>query len=332
MRIAALPRERMAQLPTPLAPLPRFSSLLGGPDIWVKRDDQTGLATGGNKARKLEFIMGEAIQNGADVVLTAGGPQSNHARMTAAAAARCGLRAVLCLGGEDPGTRQGNLLLDELLGAEIVFAGERNIGEVMEEKAAHLREEGMSPYIVPVGGSVPIGCVGYVVAGLEMYEQATEAGLAVDHLIVSSGSGGTAAGLLLALARVSPSTMLHAVTVSRSAEQVRSRVIELARETAQLLDVSAEGVEDCLEVHDEFYGEGYAIPTPEGLEAGLNLARTEGIVVDTTYTGKGLAGLVGLVKQGRFGADETVVFLHTGGVPAVFEEARKGTFDGAWKE
>lgn len=332
MRIATLPRVRMAQLPTPLAPLPRFSALLEGPDIWIKRDDQTGLATGGNKARKLEFIMGEAIGAGADVVLTAGGPQSNHARMTAAAAAHTGLRAVLCLGGEDPAVRQGNLLLDELLGAEIVFAGERNIREVMEEEAASLSSEGMKPYIVPVGGSVPTGCVGYVLAGLEMYEQAIEFGLEVDHLIVSSGSGGTAAGLLLALARVSPSTTLHAVTVSRSADEVRDRILELARETAQLLEVSADGVEACLEVHDQFFGEGYAIPTPEGLEAGLNLARTEGILVDTTYTGKGLAGLVGLTECGRFSREDTVVFLHTGGVPAVFEEARRGTFDSVWRE
>lgn len=332
MRIATLPRESMAQLPTPLTPMPRFTSLLAGPDIWVKRDDQTGLATGGNKARKLEFIMGEAIQVGADVVVTAGGPQSNHARMTAAAAARSGLGAVLCLGGEDPGIRQGNLLLDELLGADIVFAGEQNIGEVMEETAARLREQGMNPYIVPVGGSVPTGCVGYVLAGLEMHAQATEAGLEVDHLVVSSGSGGTAAGLLVALARVSPSTTLHAVTVSRSAHEVRDRILGLARDTARLLEVPGDGIEGCLEVHDEFYGEGYAIPTPEGVEAGLNLARTEGILVDTTYTAKGLAGLVGLVKRGRFDAGEAVVFLHTGGVPAVFEEARRGTFDGVWRE
>ncbi len=333
MNIASLPRERLAHLPTPFTFLPRFSSALEGPDIWIKRDDQTGLAGGGNKARKLEFITGDARRMGADTLLTAGGLQSNHARMTAAAAAALGMDAALFLSGEDPGYRQGNLLLDELLGADVFFLGEGEGHEAsMEAQAEKLRAEGRIPYLIPVGGSVPLGCAGYVLAGLELVGQAVAAGVNPDHLVVSAGSGGTAGGLLLALAHLSPNTVLHAVSVSRAAEAVRERTVQLAEQTAEVLQWPCDGLGDHLEVHDDFVGEGYAIATPEGLRAGLTLARTEGILVDTTYTGKGLAGLVGLIGNGRIGPQETVVFLHTGGVPAIFNESHRGTFDGVWRE
>ena len=333
MRIADLARERLAHLPTPFTFLPTFSSALEGPDIWIKRDDLTGLAGGGNKARKLEFITGDARRKGADTLLTAGGLQSNHARMTAAAAAALGMDAVLFLSGEDPGYRQGNLLLDELLGAEAVYLGEGEDYEVpMEEWAERLRGEGRSPYLIPVGGSVPLGCAGYALAVLELVQQAIAAGVTLDHVVVSSGSGGTAAGLLLALAHLSPCTVLHAVLVSRSAEEVRQRILELAEQAAVLLEWPCEHVGGNLEVHDDFIGPGYAIATPEGVRAGLTLARTEGILVDTTYTGKGLSGLVGLIDRGRIGPGETAVFLHTGGVPAIFNESHQGTFDSVWRK
>lgn len=332
MNIASLPREPLAHLPTPLTHLPRLSSSLRGPSIWIKRDDQTGLAGGGNKARKLEFIAADARGTGADVLLTAGGVQSNHARMTAATAARLGMDAVLFLAGDEPEYRQGNLLLDELLGAELVFLDEEEDPEAsMEARVESLRREGKSPYAIPPGGSFPLGCAGYVLGGLELAGQAIRAGITVDHLVVSTGSGGTAAGLLLALAHISPNTCLHAVSVGRSADEVRERILELAEGTAALLQWPCAGLGESLEVHDDFVGDGYAIPTPEGVRAGLALARSEAILVDTTYTGKGLAGLVGLIERGRIGPGETAVFLHTGGVPAIFDESHRGTFDRVWR-
>ncbi len=326
MNLARFPRRRLAQIPTPLSYLPRFSSVLAGPEIWVKRDDQTGLATGGNKARKLEFILGDALKRGADVVLTAGGPQSNHARMTAAACAAVGMESILFLTGEDPGYRQGNLFLDELMGAQLRFVGDDEPEEAMDDCAEALRREGQSPYIVPLGGSVPLGSIGYVLAAFEMWEQFVDEGADIEHVVMASGSGGTAAGLLAAISRLCPHVALHAVSVSRGAESMRERICRLTDDTLKLLGWPSESYEKCLQVHDEFIGEGYAVPTAEGIRAGQTLAQTEGIVVDTTYAGKALAGLVGLVDRGVIPDDEAAVFLHTGGVAALFEEAHRGTF------
>ncbi len=318
MKISGFPCKELADIPTPLSFLPRFSEAVGDANIWIKRDDQTGLAMGGNKARKLEYLVGDAQQKGADVLLTAGGEQSNHARMTAAAAAAAGMRAVLFLSGEQPDVRQGNLLLDEILNAEIRFIGEQDSGCAMQQHAEQLRGDGHAPYIIPVGGSVPVGCLGYVRAGIELAEQAMRQGVEFAHIVLAAGSGGTAAGLLLALHALSPGTGVHAVSVSREAELLAERILELTHQTADLLGWSHGDYTGQLRVHDQFVGEGYAVPTKEGLKAGHLLAKTEGILVDTTYTGKGLAGLVGLAGTGEFGPGEDVVFLHTGGVPAIF--------------
>lgn len=314
------PRKPLANIPTRLSRAPRFSEKMEGPDIWIKRDDETGLATGGNKTRKLEFLLGEALQKGADTVLTCGGVQSNHCRITAAAAIVCGMRPILFLTGDEPEGRQGNLLLDELMSAEIRFIGDRDADEAMAEHADRLRGEGRSPYVIPLGGSVPVGCLGYVDGGLELISQCVAMGIQLDHVILAGGSGGTAAGLLVALLDRAPGAKLHVVSVSRESEVLRERILELAGDTAELLNCRMEGLSKALRVYDEFIGEGYAIPTREGTDAAHLLAGSEGIIVDTTYTGKALAGLVSLCRGGVFARDEEVVFVHTGGVPAVFDE------------
>ena len=330
MNIADFPRENVAHLPTPLSFMPNFSEAVGKIDVWIKRDDETGLATGGNKARKLEYLVGEAKSQNADVLLTTGGLQSNHARMTAAAAAASGLKSVLFLTGEDPGARQGNLLLDELLGAQIQFIGEQDAECAMQKYAEQLKEDGYTPYIIPLGGSVPVGCVGYINAGYEFLQQVIQHKLKIDHVVMATGSGGTAAGLLVALATLAPRVTLHGISVSREAELMREQILNLADETLAYLGWPETNCSDQLRVYDDYVGEGYAVPTKEGIEAGHLLARTEGILVDTTYTGKALAGLVGLVEEDRFSPGDTVLFWHTGGVPALFSVAEE--YSSLWED
>ena len=315
------PRVSIAHLPTPLEEMPRLSEALGGPRLFVKRDDQTGLATGGNKARKLEFLVADALEKGADTIITAGAVQSNHARQTAAAAARFGLRCCLVLSGQSPDRWTGNLLLDELLGAEIRWAGERERSQVMEEVAEEMTRLGRRPYIVPLGGSNPVGAAGYVGAMVELTAQLEVRDLQVERVVFPTGSGGTQAGLMVGAKALGFAGRIEGVSVSPTKDVLKARLEELVTETAAFLglDLSFDG-EDFI-VHDDYLGEGYARMGPPEREAIRLSARTEGLLLDPVYTGRAMAGLIDLIRRGVFGQDETVLFWHTGGTPALFAYA-----------
>lgn len=324
----------LAVLPTPFEEVPRFAKAVGtSARVFLKRDDATGLALGGNKARKLEILVGDAVANGYDTLITCGGPQSNHARMTAAAARKMGLHPVLVLDGVDPGVRQGNLLLDHLLGADIVFSGERKSGDMLDEVAEKLRSEGRKPYVIPLGGSNPFGAVGYISCVEEMVQQFRTFGVVPTALYVATGSCGTLAGLILGKFIFDAPFRIMGQAVSPNASAKEERAIALTLETAELLKskastqpellrklsaVTPESVKAAFEISEEQVGEGYGIPTPQCIEAISLLARSEGVLTDPVYTSKALAGMVHDLRQGKYGPKDAVIFLHTGGVPADF--------------
>jgi len=321
MPLEKMPRLRLAALPTPLDEAPRLSAALGGPRILIKRDDLTGLAFGGNKTRKLEYLMADARRQGADVVLTVGAAQSNHARQTAAAACRLGLRCILVLSRSQHNELQGNLLLDELLGAEIRLIDPTPgypPATAMREFAEEEARKGRRPYLIPGGGSNAVGCMGYVQCVLEMAQQLLDAGVSADYVYVSSGSGGTQGGLVLGKKLYHADYEVIGVSPGGKADGVRASCARVANEGAELLGVDLRFTPDEMIVHDEYVGPGYAIPTSASSEAVRLFARTEGVVVDPVYTAKAAAGMVDHIRQGRIRKDQTVVFLHTGGTPALF--------------
>ncbi len=316
-------RLRLAYLPTPLEPLERLSSELGGPRIYTKRDDCTGLAGGGNKTRKLEFLLADAIRQGADTVLTVGAVQSNHARQTAAACAKLGLGCELFLKRSVPDRspayygRSGNLLLDRIAGAAVaILPGDADADSAMKRRAGHLREEGRRPYVIPVGGSNAVGALGYVECARELFAQAEEVGLRIDAVVHASASHGTQAGLAVGFAELGVPSRLLGIGVGGPATRTRAAIERLAAATCELLERPPGFAQ--IEVDDRFLGEGYGVPTPEGISAIRLLARLEGLLLDPVYTGKAMAGLVRMAREGRFGPSENVVFLHTGGWPALF--------------
>lgn len=318
-----LPRVRLAHLPTPVEPLPNLSKYLGGADLWIKRDDQTGLATGGNKARKLEYLMGDALCVGADCVITAGSTQSNHARQTAAAAAKCGLDCHLVLyapGATPPASPNGNVLLDLLLGASIHWTEEHapyqvTIGEVEKRLTA----QGKHPYVVPYGGSSRIGMMGYVTAMRELADQSAVTGQ-LDAVVFASSSGGTQAGLTVGsqltgwLGRV----QLLGISVDEREATLGPRVANLVNEGAQALEMDWTVNDDVADINDGYLGGGYAVVGDAEREAIRLLAQREGILADPVYTGRALAGLIDLVRQRQFTTGQRVLFWHTGGAAALF--------------
>jgi D-cysteine desulfhydrase len=289
----------------------------------VKRDDQTGLATGGNKTRKLEFLVADALEKGADTLITAGAIQSNHVRQTAAAAAKFGLRCCLVLSGQSPDRWNGNLLLDRLLGAEIHWAGERDRSQVMEEIAEEEKRRGHNPHIIPVGGFSIAGAAGYVAAMEELMEQLSEQNLWVDRVVLPTGSGSTQSGMIVGAKALGFAGRIEGISVSRTEEALRLRVKDLVGKTAAFLGLKFSLASEDIVVHDAYLGEGYAKMGPPEREAIRLAARTEGLLVDPVYTGKAMAGLIGLIRRGVFGRDETVVFWHTGGIPALFAYANE---------
>jgi D-cysteine desulfhydrase family pyridoxal phosphate-dependent enzyme len=319
--IEKLPRARIAYLPTPLEEAPNLSQALGGPRILIKRDDMTGLAFGGNKTRKLEFLMGDAIQRGADTVYTAGAPQSNHCRQTAAAARKLGLRCVLFFMPGHHDEPQGNVLLDYLLDAEIVHT-EADTAEsvlaVMHEAAETDIAKGRKPYVIPVGGSNGVGSVGYASIVLEMASQCFEHGISVDRVYFSSGSGGTQGGLEVGKSLFHAPYQLIGVSPGRAAKDVVANVVHAANECAQLLGAGATFAPADITVSDKFTGPGYGVPTPESQEAIRLFAATEGVILDPVYTAKAAAAMIHGIRTGAVRADETVLFIHTGGMPAIF--------------
>ena len=319
-----LPRTRLQHAPTPLEHLPRLTAALGGPQLWVKRDDCTGLALGGNKVRKLEFLLGEALAQGADTIITAGGPQSNHARQTAAAAARLGLDCLLILtdavAGRDPTYHtNGNLLLDELFGARIeLHPGTADPDAEMARAADECRADGGTPYVIPIGGSNALGLMGYVDAARELLDQAKAQGVGITHVALASGSGGTHAGLALGLALGGSTAPAVGYCISRTAAEQRPRVAGLLQAGADLLGVASPLSAADLVLEDGVIGEGYGQPT-EGMAEAVRLAATqEALLLDPVYSGKAMAGVIADIRAGRFRPDDAVVFLHTGGAPSLF--------------
>ncbi len=310
-------RKPLAFLPTPLEKLERLSKHLGGPEIYMKRDDQTGLATGGNKTRKLEFLAADALVHGCDHLITTGAPQSNHCRQTAAAAAHLGLGCSLVLRGNAPAQIQGNLLLDKLLGAHLYWTGDRPRNEVMAEVANEQRVMGHKPYIIPLGGSNVMGATSYVLAMKELTEQLAAASLNIDFILFASSSGGTQAGIVLGAEVYGFRGQILGISVDHPADELKMQVSALATATATHLGLGTLSIASKVEVNDDYLGEGYAIVGETEREAIQMVAQLEGILLDPVYTGRAMGGLIDLIRWGAFTRGQNVLFWHTGGAAAL---------------
>ena len=323
MHLAKFPRLRFAHLPTPLEPMANLSRLLDGPNIWVKRDDCTGLAGGGNKTRKLEFLMADAEQQGADTIITQGAVQSNHARQTAAIAAKLGYECYLLLenrtGSDDPDfLANGNVLLDDIYNARLSdFPAGTDMNQEMLSLSEELRAAGKKPYIIPGGGSNRIGALGYVNAAYELVGQCNDQGLKVDHIVHATGSTGTQAGLVTGLTAIHSGIDLMGISVRAPKEAQEENVYRLACETAEFIGSSAALNRSDVVANSDYVGEGYGMPTDGMIEAVEMTARHESILLDPVYSGKGMAGLIDLIRQGFYRREENIVFIHTGGAQAL---------------
>lgn len=326
-RLDAFPRQLLGLLPTPLAPAPRLARAIRLPDLWIKHDELIGFGFGGNKVRGLEFLLADAKARKADVLVTGAGAQSNHVRATAATAAYGGLESVAVYWGEEPPVAQGNLLLTRMLGGQTRFTknyDRAHVDVVIAEVADELRAAGRHPYAIPRGGACALGVLGHVLAARELHLQCKSLGLCPSTIVLAAGSGTTFAGWLLGSALLGAAWQVEGVTVSRPASEVRVRVTALAAEAAELLGIPAMVSEADVVVHDGFIGEGYGVPTADG-DAAISLAaRMQGVFFDPTYTGKAFAGLAALTAMGRFAGGGSVVFLHTGGEPALFSDSPDG--------
>jgi L-cysteate sulfo-lyase len=323
MHLSRFPRVRLGHLHTPLEPMAALSRTLGGPNLFVKRDDCTGLATGGNKTRKLEFLMGQARENGAEIVVTQGAVQTNHGRQTAAAAARLGLACEILLERRvrepEPGYEvQGNVLLDRMFGATLSFHEPGDMNARALARTEELRSQGRKAYFIPGGGSNPVGALGYVDCALELLQQANDMGLRIDYLVHATGSTGTQAGLLAGLEGANTGIPVLGISVRQPKAQQEEAVYALTQATAEYVGVKG-GIDRARVVaYADYVGEGYGVPTPAMVEAVALTARCEGILLDPVYSGKGMAGLIDLVRKGFFRREDNVVFLHTGGAMALF--------------
>ena len=322
MNLAKFARARFAHLPTPLEPAPRLSAELGI-DLWIKRDDCTGLAGGGNKTRKLEFLLGEALEQGADTLITQGAVQSNHVRQTAAAAASFGMACEIILENRTGNQAvdyvgSGNVLLDRLLGASIrtVPAG-LDMNAEMEVNAAAARKRGAVPYIIPGGGSNAVGALGYVDCALELAGQANDEGLVIDRLVTATGSAGTHTGLVAGMAVSGADIPVLGIGVRAPKDKQETNVFNLAVETAGLLGHPERVTREMVVADCDYVGAGYGLIDQAVIDALKLAARTEGLLLDPVYTGKAMKGLIALARRGAF-EGETVVFLHTGGAQGLF--------------
>jgi len=310
-----LPRLQFAHLPTPIEMLPRLSATLGGPRLLVKRDDQTGLAFGGNKTRKLEFLLAEARDQDAMTLVTGGALQSNHCRQTAAAAARFGFKCILVLAGEKPQHTSANLLLDELFGAEIVHVAERKDRDrVLQETFDRAADGKMKPYLIPYGGSSPTGALGYVFAMKELMEQ----NLQTDWIVFATSSGGTHAGFLLGQRLFGYKGRVLGISVDEPEEWLKDHVSTLASAVSEKFGKRIEFARDEVLANTSYCSAGYGVLTEREREAIHLFAKCEGLLLDPVYTGRAAAALIDLIREGFFKKDETVLFVHTGGQPALF--------------
>ena len=324
MNLSQFPRVRLAHLPTPLEHLPNLSRRLGGPNLFIKRDDCTGLGTGGNKTRKLEYLIADAVNNHADVIITQGAVQSNHARQTAAAATKMGLACEILLENRAEFTapdylHSGNVFLDRLFGAVIThYPKDTNMDDAMAEKAAELTGRGRHPYIIPGGGSNAIGALGYVNCALETLVQANDQSLLIDHIVTATGSTGTQAGLVVGLAATHSGIPLLGIGVRAPKEIQEENVFRLACRTAEYMGLPDIISRDLVTANSDYVGAGYGIPTDSMIEAVTMMAREEAILMDPVYSGKALAGLIDLIQNGYFKSGQNVIFLHTGGSAGLF--------------
>lgn len=324
MQLAQFARRRYTPGPTPIEPLRHLSAALGGPELWIKRDDLLGLAAGGNKTRKLEFLVADALNQGADTLITVGAVQSNHCRLTLAAAVKEGLRCQLVLEERVPGSyaadASGNNFLFQLMGVEhtVVVPGGSDLLAEMQRLAADVAAQGRKAYIIPGGGSNPLGALGYVACAEELLAQSFEMGLPFDAVVAASGSGGTHAGLLAGLHAANANLPLIGISVRAQRGAQEEKIHALAQQAADLLGVHTPVPRNAVEVADAYVGPGYSLPTPAMVEAVQMFARHEGILLDPVYTGKTAAGLIAMVRAGRFAPGERVLFVHTGGAPALY--------------
>ena len=324
MQLSRFPRVRLGHFPTPLEHLPRLSEALGGPQIYMKRDDCTGLGLGGSKVRKLEFDLGDAKAQGCDTLLIHGLIQSNHARLVAAAAAKAGMGCTVLLedrvqGEGDDHARSGNILLDDLYGAEIRHAPlDTDLNGAIDAIAEEKRHLGQTPYIIRGGGPRWTETLGYIVGALEIIGQSTDMEVTFDHIVQASDAGGAQAGFLAGFEGLNAGIPLLGVSPGRSAVDGAERVFRLANEAAAQVGLAGGVPREKVCVTDAFVGPGYGLMTPEALEAVRLTAKTEGVLLDPVYTGKAMAALFSMIRGGEFTSEQNVLFIHTGGLPAVF--------------
>jgi len=324
MNLSRYPRRRYTSYQTPIEELPRLSAALGGPTIYMKRDDLLGLAGGGNKTRKLEFLMADALERGADTVITCGAVQSNHCRLTVAAAAKEGLHCQLVLEQRVPSSYDrhagGNNFLFSLLGVEGVHVvdGGSDVAAAMRRVADDLTLKGRRPYIIPGGGSNETGALGYVACAQEILQQSFELGVSFDGIVLTSGSTGTHAGTLTGIIGNNAGVPVVGIGINRKKELQTDAVLGLTQKLFEKLGIETPLARKDVIVFDDYIGEGYSRPTEEMIEAVKLVARTEAILLDPVYTGKAMAGMIDLIKKGYFAGAKNLLFLHTGGSPALY--------------
>jgi D-cysteine desulfhydrase len=319
-----LPKASLGYFPTPLIELTRLSKTLGGPKIYMKRDDNTGLALGGNKTRKLKYIIGDALAKGADTVITAGAIQSNHCRQTAGAAASLGLECHLVLGGEEPEQPQGNLLLDKVYGCHIHWTGENRKGEDIPALVAQLKAEGKKPYVIPYGGSNELGAIAFIEAYKELNAQREALKVDFSHIIFASSSGATHAGLMLGNKMLETYSQIVGINIDKGEMDkvpFDEHIVSLANSTAQYIAADYQFTADDLILNSDYVGDGYGVIGELEKEAIALTAQNEGILLDPVYTGRAMGGLIDMIRTGQIKATDNVLFWHTGGAPALFAYA-----------
>ncbi|MCL2873825.1 MAG: D-cysteine desulfhydrase [Defluviitaleaceae bacterium] len=324
MNLSKFNRRFYSSGPTPIEKLDRLSSVLGGPDIYIKRDDLLGVAGGGNKIRKLEFLMADALKQGADTIITCGAPQSNHCRLTLAVSNKENMPCYLVLRGNYDKTAGGNNLLFNILGAEgiIHVSNDSDLNIEMEKLADDLRSKGRKPYVIPLGGTNEIGMLGYISCAREILQQTFEMSVEIEHMVCTSGSGGTHGGLLTGFKTANAEIPVTGISVYHKADPQTSAIHDHCQKAADFLGIHNEVAMDDIIVFDDYVGGGYAQVTKEMMEAVRLAAKTEAVILDPVYTGKTMAGLIDLVRKGYFNNTKSVLFLHTGGVPALYTYAK----------
>ncbi len=320
--LSQLSKKSLGFFPTPVTELERLSKHLKGPRIFIKRDDLTGLAFGGNKTRKLEFLVADALKQNCDTLITAGAAQSNHCRQTAAAAAACGLDCHLVLGGKAPDILDGNLLLDDILGAKIHWTGPLRKGETIPDIAAKLSDQGKKPYVIPYGGSNEVGATGFIEAIKELKLQLDETNTQISHIVFASSSGGTHAGMMIGNSMFAQNKIkLIGIGIDKEEagdEPFEEHVVNLANSTCEKLNINVKYTSNDIIIKNDYLGDGYGIVGDLERRAIRLLAETEGILVDPVYTGRTMGGLIDMIEKNEFSTSDTVLFWHTGGSPAIF--------------